>query len=117
MDRRKVSSKLYDNVVKQKKFDLELVAFVDMVNQLRKEYRYDDLTTNLNHVIATEFDYIYNLDTSIKIIVHPSLKCLIDGEMGQIDGYGPPIQFTENGKNLFLFKIIKFKCGFLIFFV
>uniref|UniRef100_W4VRG7 Putative phosphotidylinositol 3 kinase 68d n=1 Tax=Corethrella appendiculata TaxID=1370023 RepID=W4VRG7_9DIPT len=98
LDRRKISSKLYENVIVRKNYDKELIAFYNMVKQLRSEYKYDDSFTNIGHVVAAEFDYFYSVGTSIKLLVHPALDCfdtnLQKNNKGQIEGYGPPIPFT-----------------------
>ncbi|XP_019536339.3 phosphatidylinositol 4-phosphate 3-kinase C2 domain-containing subunit beta [Aedes albopictus] len=95
--RRSVPTKLYENVVVRKSYDKELIAFYNMVKQMRAQFRYDDLKTNVGHVVASEFNNHYPDGTSIKLLVHPSLDCFASFDSknkGQIDGYGPPIPFT-----------------------
>lgn len=118
-ERPKVSTKLYENVVTRKTYDPELVAFYNMVKVLRAQYVHTDTATNVGHVVAAEFSNLYPEETSIKLLVHPSIACLksvvtaaaaaarpnsgpssnVDGiEKGQIDGYGPPVVFTCDSK-------------------
>lgn len=98
----------------RKTYDPELVAFYNMVKSLRAQYVHSDTGTNVGHVVAAEFSNMYSEETSIKLLVHPSVACLkrfataasqrpnssgsstdSDGiEKGQIDGYGPPVAFT-----------------------
>ncbi|XP_062564724.1 phosphatidylinositol 4-phosphate 3-kinase C2 domain-containing subunit beta [Armigeres subalbatus] len=97
VQRRSVPTKLYENVVIRKSYDKELIAFYNMVKQLRAQFRYDDPDTNVGHIVASEFDNHYPDGTSIKLLVHPSLDCFTSFDSqnkGQIDGYGPPIPFT-----------------------
>ncbi|KAM7355935.1 phosphatidylinositol-4-phosphate 3-kinase catalytic subunit Pi3K68D isoform 2-T2 [Cochliomyia hominivorax] len=100
LDRRKTSTRLYEIVTDQRTVDLELLDFYYMVKDLRQHYPYDDENTNVGHIIASEFNYHYPLETSIKILVHPSLNALFpDSEAaspnkGQYKGYGAPVQFT-----------------------
>ncbi|XP_055528495.1 phosphatidylinositol 4-phosphate 3-kinase C2 domain-containing subunit beta [Wyeomyia smithii] len=97
VERQSAPTKLYENVVVRKSYDKELIAFYNMVKQLRAQYHYDEPQTNVGHVVASEFNNSYPQGTSIKLLVHPSLDCFssYDSEnKGQIDGYGPPIPFT-----------------------
>ncbi|KNC29902.1 hypothetical protein FF38_01684 [Lucilia cuprina] len=100
LDRRKTSSRLYEIVTDQRTVDLELLDFFYMVKELRQRYPYDDEVNNVGHIIASEFNYHYPLETSIKILVHPALNALFpDGESTaaskrQFKGYGAPVQFT-----------------------
>ncbi|XP_053661051.1 phosphatidylinositol 4-phosphate 3-kinase C2 domain-containing subunit beta [Anopheles marshallii] len=96
IERRTTPYKLYENVVIAKSYDKELIAFYNMVKQLRTQYRNDDQTTNVGHIVAAEFESRYVEGTSIKLLVHPALDCFAGGDQtkGQIDGYGPPIPFT-----------------------
>ncbi|XP_055594425.1 phosphatidylinositol 4-phosphate 3-kinase C2 domain-containing subunit beta [Uranotaenia lowii] len=96
-ERRSAPVKLYENVVVRKSYDKELIAFYNLVKQIRANYRYDQSDTNVGHVVASEFDNHYPEGTSIKLLVHPSLDCFSSYDSqnkGQIDGYGPPIPFT-----------------------
>ncbi|XP_065090885.1 phosphatidylinositol 4-phosphate 3-kinase C2 domain-containing subunit beta [Ochlerotatus camptorhynchus] len=96
-ERRSAPTKLYENVVVRKSYDKELIAFYNMVKQLRAQYRYDDPVSNVGHVVPSEFDNHYPEGTSIKLLVHPSHDCFTSYDSqnkGQIDGYGPPIPFT-----------------------
>uniref|UniRef100_A0A182QRR1 Phosphatidylinositol-4-phosphate 3-kinase n=1 Tax=Anopheles farauti TaxID=69004 RepID=A0A182QRR1_9DIPT len=95
-ERRTTPYKLYENVVIAKSYDKELIAFYNMVKQLRGQYRYDDEVSNVGHIVAAEFENRYVEGTSIKLLVHPALDCFAGGDQakGQIDGYGPPIPFT-----------------------
>uniref|UniRef100_A0A1I8M8C7 Uncharacterized protein n=2 Tax=Musca domestica TaxID=7370 RepID=A0A1I8M8C7_MUSDO len=100
LDRRKTYSRLYDMVTDQRTIDPELLDFYYMVKKLRQNYPYDDETTNVGHIIASEFNYHYPFETSIKILVHPALNALFpDAEAatingGQFKGYGSPVIFT-----------------------
>lgn len=106
-------------MVTRKTYDPELVAFYNMVKVLRAQYVHTDTATNVGHVVAAEFSNLYPEETSIKLLVHPSIACLksfvtaaaaaarpnsgpssnVDGiEKGQIDGYGPPVVFTCDSK-------------------
>lgn len=119
-DRRKVFTKLYENVVVRKTYDIELVAFYSMVKQLRGQYKHNDTVTNVGHIVAAEFSNRYPDKTSIKLLVHPSLTCMNDerkrisvrsdssesgainvnnsSDKGQVEGYGPPFVFTCDSK-------------------
>lgn len=124
-DRRKVYTKLYENVVVRKTYDPELVAFYGMVKQLRGQYKYNDTATNVGHIVAAEFSNRYPDKTSIKLLVHPSLTCMNDerkrisvrsdsgesgainvnsNDKGQVDGYGPPFAFTCDSKYFLSFS-------------
>ncbi|KFB41452.1 AGAP011036-PA-like protein [Anopheles sinensis] len=96
VERRATPYKLYENVVVRKSYDKELISFYNMVKQLRGQYRYDHLGTNVGHIVAAEFEHRYAEGTSIKLLVHPALDCFSgqDHPKGQIEGYGPPIPFT-----------------------
>ncbi|XP_037050544.1 phosphatidylinositol 4-phosphate 3-kinase C2 domain-containing subunit alpha isoform X2 [Bradysia coprophila] len=111
LDRRKVSTKLYENVIIRKKYDPELVAFYNMAKALRQQYKYNDSTTNLGYVTAAEFSNLCQEGTSIKLLVHPALECLtgdvgnrlsrsnseassLNNGKGQHVGYGAPVPFT-----------------------
>lgn len=81
-----------------------------MVKQLRGKYVAADTTTNVGHIVAAEFYTKYPPETSIKLLVHPSLECLNGGatmaeaaagqatERGQVAGYGVPVAFTCDSK-------------------
>lgn len=114
LDRRKTASRLYEIVTDQRTVDLELLDFYYMVKELRQRYPYDDEGNNVGHVIASEFNYHYPLETSIKILVHPQLNALFpDGESAspnkcQFKGYGAPIQFTCDSKFKEMFYVKTF---------
>lgn len=77
LDRRKrLKTKLYENVQTKKKYDKELIAFYNMVKELRNQYKHDDTKSNIGHVVAAEFDNQYSEGTSIKLLVYPSVQCL-----------------------------------------
>lgn len=77
LDRRKrLKTKLYENVQTKKKYDKELIAFYDMVKELRNQYKHYDTKSNIGHVVAAEFDNQYSEGTSIKLLVYPSAQCL-----------------------------------------
>ncbi|XP_018801021.1 PREDICTED: phosphatidylinositol 4-phosphate 3-kinase C2 domain-containing subunit beta [Bactrocera latifrons] len=100
LDRRKTTStRLYEVVTERRTVDPELLEFYYMVKELRMRYLYNDKRTNPGHIIASEFNYHYPLETSIKILVHPALKAMLPGAeltrtQGQVKGYGVPIVFT-----------------------
>lgn len=104
LDRRKTYSRLYEMVTDQRTIDPELLDFYYMVKELRQRYPYDDESTNVGHIIASEFNYHYPYDTSIKILVYPLLNALFpDAEAanlnrGQFKGYGAPVMFTCESK-------------------
>lgn len=112
LDRRKTSSRLYEIVTEQRTVDLELLDFYYMVKELRQRYPYDDEVNNIGHIIASEFNYHYPLETSIKILVHPSLTALFpdvvsaSANKGQFKGYGSPIVFTCDSKFFILSVLI-----------
>lgn len=95
--------KLYENVTHQKKFNRDMIAFYTMVKELRSHYSYDDLDTNVGHVIAAELDSGYSNVSSIKLLVYPAKECfkgrLPDSHSQQenyekLDGYASPVVFT-----------------------
>lgn len=69
------SKKLYENVTQQKMLDRDLIDFYKMVKKVRSKYPFDDLETNIGHIIAAELDNTYMNVTSIKLLVYPSLEC------------------------------------------
>lgn len=98
-DYRRRSTKLYQDVVQRRMYEKELIAFYEMVKELRGGYQYDDDETNVGHVKALEIDSQYATNTSIKLLVYPEIKSLINcSNRGAIDGYGPPVQFTCDSK-------------------
>lgn len=107
LDNRKLSAKLYENVVIKKTYDPELVAFYQMVKDIRSQYKYNDGETNVGHVVAAEFNNVYPIGTSIKLLVHPAFECVqaqisaaIGTEYkGQIEGYAAPVIFTCDSKS------------------
>lgn len=121
LDRRK-ASRLYDIVTDQRTVDLELLDFYYMVKELRQRYPYDDEVNNIGHIIASEFNYHYPLETSIKILVHPMLTALFpnvtssSANKGQFKGYGAPVVFTCDSK--FSFYLVEYRFFFnnLIFY-
>lgn len=119
------SLKLYENVVMTKNYDKELIAFYQMVKELRGtllrllyqfytdtfsflgQYKYDDEQSNVGHVVASEFDNVYFSDTSIKLLVYPSNECnrkksepnyRRSSECGFLDGFSQPIIFTSDSE-------------------
>lgn len=74
VDRRKIPSKLYENVIVKKSYDAELVAFYSMVKRIRSQHKYNDEQTNVGHIVASEFDNHYPENTEIKLLVHPLLS-------------------------------------------
>lgn len=115
LDRRKTCTRLYEVISEQRSDDPELLEFYNMVKQLRARYPHDDAPTNVGHVVATEFDYHYMMNTSIKVIVHPALNTLqphaLSASMAkeQVKGYGMPVTFTCDSKYIFKYiKIYKF---------
>lgn len=71
---RKIATKLYENVIVNKCYDAELIAFYNMVKRIRSQYPYNDEKMNIGHVVASEFNYNYPGNTSIKLMVHPLLN-------------------------------------------
>lgn len=128
LDRRKVPTKLYENVIVKKTYDAELVAFFNMVKQIRAEHKHTDERTNVGHIVAAEFNNNYAESTSIKLLVHPLMKAFtaeavveemaealggggddrrnrnsaegisVNSERGSVEGYGPPVVFTCDSK-------------------
>uniref|UniRef100_A0A1B0A2K1 phosphatidylinositol 3-kinase n=1 Tax=Glossina pallidipes TaxID=7398 RepID=A0A1B0A2K1_GLOPL len=100
LDRRKTSSRLYEMVTERRTVDSELLDFYFMVKSLRQHYLYNDETTNVGHIIASEFNYHYPVETSIKILVHPAINILLpeaeanSPNKAQFKGYGVPVVFT-----------------------
>lgn len=101
-----------------------------MVKKLRNEYKYNDEITNIGYVIASDIDNPYPENTSIKLLVHPAVTCMLntndyetrkynfnngtdntngsisnDNNKGQIEGYGPPVAFTCDSMLLLNFLI------------
>lgn len=74
VDRRKIPAKLYENVIENRTYDAELMAFFDMVRTVRAQYKYTDQRTNVGHIVASEFNNHYPDGTEIKLIVHPLLR-------------------------------------------
>lgn len=74
VDRRKVPAKLYENVIENRTYDTELMAFFNMVKRIRAQYKYTDERTNVGHIVASEFNNHYPDSTEIKLIVHPLLR-------------------------------------------
>lgn len=126
LDRRKMPTKLYENVIVKKTYDAELVAFFNMVKQIRSEHKFTDESTNVGHIVAAEFNNNYPENTSIKLLVHPLMKGFtaeavveemaealggderrnrnsaegisVNNERGSVEGYGPPVVFTCDSK-------------------
>lgn len=102
-----------------------------MAKALRQQYKYNDSTTNLGYVTAAEFSNLCPEGTSIKLLVHPALECLMTADVGsrlsrsnseasslnngkgQHVGYGAPVPFTCDSK-LEIFSFAKRKCFFNI---
>lgn len=102
-----------------------------MVKDVRSEYKYADESTNVGHIVATEFNNNYVEGTSIKLLVHPLMKAFndeavveemaealgsggderrnrnssegisVNNEKGQVEGYGPPVVFTCDSMHFF----------------
>ncbi|XP_055378493.1 phosphatidylinositol 4-phosphate 3-kinase C2 domain-containing subunit alpha [Condylostylus longicornis] len=99
LDRRKTSSRLYEVITDRRTNEPELMAFYNMVKELRAQYKFDDQLSNVGHIVALEFDNKYIEEKSIKLLVHPALDILIDDKVnttqeGQVFGYSTPIAFT-----------------------
>lgn len=69
------SKKLYENIVEDKKFDKDALAFYGMVKELRSKYVYSDNETNVGHIKAAQLENKNIHITSIKLIVYPSYEC------------------------------------------
>ncbi|XP_077294869.1 phosphatidylinositol-4-phosphate 3-kinase catalytic subunit Pi3K68D [Arctopsyche grandis] len=67
-----LNSKLYESVVlcKTRKYESELVAFLEMVKRVRSKYKYSDSETNPGYVISSKSEGQYNPGTSIKLLVY-----------------------------------------------
>lgn len=102
VEARRRSTKLYQDVVQRRMYEKELIAFYEMVVDLRKAYKYDDETTNVGHVKALEIESQYAANTSIKLLVYPETQAMLYGGgsniHGTLEGYGQPVQFTCDGK-------------------
>lgn len=63
-----------------------------MVKQIRSEYKYSDESTNVGHIVASEFNNSYADCTSIKLLVHPLMKAFnaeaVIDEMAEALGSG-----------------------------
>uniref|UniRef100_A0A336MPB8 phosphatidylinositol 3-kinase n=1 Tax=Culicoides sonorensis TaxID=179676 RepID=A0A336MPB8_CULSO len=97
------TTKLYQDVCVKRTYSREMLAFYEMVKELRSHYRYDDETTNIGHVQAAQFSSQFAEGTSIKLLVYPELSALhsfTSGNVrasdiqGALTGYAPPIAFT-----------------------
>lgn len=97
--------KLYENVTHHKKFDRDMIAFYTMVKELRSQYAYDDIDSNVGHVIAAGIDHCFSNVSSIKLLVYPSKECFkgklpdshsyeTQQNYEKLDGYANPIVFT-----------------------
>lgn len=85
---------------------------------MRSKFKYDDISTNIGHIVAAEHNNYYPNATEIKLLVHPLLTGIVPADVrdeagknandstdtatnnlssedpGQISGYGPPVVFT-----------------------
>lgn len=97
------------------------------MKRVRSQFKYDDETTNIGHIVAAEYNNHYSDGTEIKLLVHPlipggtsnqianrnsasdsGIEMAIDAmsdihngitkQKGQIEGYGPPVVFTCDSK-------------------
>lgn len=93
------------------------------VKRVRTKFKYDDISTNVGHIVAAEHNNYYPNATEIKLLVHPLLTGAMSAELrennsknsndpndtttsnnlssedpGQISGYGPPVVFTCDSK-------------------
>lgn len=99
---RQNTTKLYQDVVLKRTYSKEMLAFYEMVKELRAQYRYDDERTNIGHVLAAQFVSQYPEGTSIKLLVYPELSALsryttasnATNMQGTLAGYGQPVAFT-----------------------
>lgn len=104
------SKKLYENIVEQKKFDKDALAFYSMVKELRSKYHFNDDDSNLGHIKAAQLDSKTINATSIKLLIYPSGECFgsknnyyaacevvknksIENYQ-KLENYLPPIMFT-----------------------
>lgn len=100
INNRKTKTRLYERLIDYCIIDAELLDFYYMVKKVRKQYQYDDSTTNIGHIIASEFSYHYPQDTNIKLLVYPSLNILSSNAESKnackvvFNGYGKPVVFT-----------------------
>lgn len=101
-DTRRIASKLYQDVVLKRTYSKEMLAFYEMVRELRSQYHFDDEKTNIGHVLAAQFVSLYPEGTSIKLMVYPELSALTrfasgtnaTNIQGTLAGYGQPVAFT-----------------------
>lgn len=110
MDRKRYSTKLYEDVVQRRMYEGELLAFYEMVKEVRGRYRNEDTETNIGHVQALEIENRYAPGTSIKLLVYPQSQALnAAGNLsrgslpGNLEGYGQPVQFTCDSKFEFFY--------------
>lgn len=109
--KKSTTNKLYDciTVSRTRNYDSELVAFLDMVKEIRAEHNYKDAQSNPGYVIAARSGSKYPPNTSIKLLVyhtdpeHPvtftsdvestvehvimHIVCEVEGEISDTDEY------------------------------
>lgn len=85
------SKKLYENIVEQKKFDKDALAFYSMVKELRSKYQYNDNDSNVGHIKAAQLDSKTINATSIKLLIYPSSECF-----GSINNYHAACEVVKN---------------------
>ncbi|KAL3279432.1 hypothetical protein HHI36_016943 [Cryptolaemus montrouzieri] len=56
---------------KSQETDSDLIAFFNMVQNVRNRYRFNDPDTNMGFVVSPMVNYQYKEGTSIKLCVHP----------------------------------------------
>lgn len=91
--------KLYEEIKKKKAIlvNSDIQAFYDMVKNLRAQFEYKDLCTNVGLVISPTIENNFTITTSIKLVVHSA-------------NYQQPVSFTcdcEYGIILIFFFILK----------
>lgn len=91
------------------------------MKNVRSNFKFNDESTNVGHIVAAEYDNHYPEGTEIKLLVHPYLNQTknpmnrnsasdsgietsmsdltieangLNNQKGSIEGYGPPVAFT-----------------------
>lgn len=86
------SKKLYENVVEQKIFDKDALAFYAMVKDLRSKYQFNDIDSNVGHIQAAQLDSKTTINaTSIKLLIYPSGECF-----GSQNNYHAACEIVKN---------------------
>ncbi|XP_023349681.1 phosphatidylinositol 4-phosphate 3-kinase C2 domain-containing subunit beta [Eurytemora carolleeae] len=104
LSRRKTVARNYENIVKEDATffkgigvaktrsvarDAEVLAFTDMVRQIRSKYEYSNLLTNPGLVLAARLEAKYPESTELKLVVFPKL-------VNNLLEPSTPVLFTAN---------------------